>query len=140
MSIKFKKLHENATLPSRAFPTDTGWDITATTKTVTERYIEYGCGLSVELPLGYGLQVRPRSSISKYDLIMCNAPGSIDNEYRGEIKVRFKLMDKFPHKIYDIGDRIAQLVLERVLDANIGWVDELSTSMRDKNGFGSTGV
>jgi dUTP pyrophosphatase len=140
MSIKFKRLNPDAKLPAKGYSTDTGWDVTAISCQMSEdgRYVEYGTGLAVQLPLGYGFQVRPRSSISKYDLILCNAPGTIDNEYRGEIKLRFRLL-KDASKIYLIGDKIGQLVLEKVLESHLEWAEELTESMRKENGFGSTG-
>jgi len=146
MSFKFKRLDPNAQLPARAYPTDTGYDVIAVSQKIyrDQGYVEYGLGLAVELPFGWGLQCRARSSISKYDLMLCNGLGTIDNEYRGEIKLRFKIVpseysEANGYRFYIVGDKIAQLVPERVLDANIEWVEELSPSMRDTNGFGSTG-
>lgn len=141
MSFKFKRLDPKAVLPAKAYPTDTGFDVVATSAThfPDDGIIEYGTGLAVELPFGWGLQGRPRSSISKYDLFLCNSFATIDNEYRGEIKFRFRIIPSLRAKYYEIGDRIIQLVPERTLDANIEWVEELSPSMRDVNGFGSTG-
>jgi dUTP pyrophosphatase len=138
MGIKFKQLDPAAKLPQRAYSTDTGLDIFATSVEYKDKYIVYGTGLAAEMPSEYGLQIRPRSSISDYDLMICNAPGTIDNSYRGEIKIRFRALCDNP-KIYKVGDKIAQLVVEKVWFPRIEWADELTPTDRSGGGFGSTG-
>lgn len=96
-------------------------------------------GLSVEIPLGYEIQVRPRSGLAIKQGITClNTPGTIDADYRGEIKVILINLSKEPQTIQP-GDRIAQLVLQKV--EQIKWVpvSELADSERGAGGFGSTG-
>jgi dUTP pyrophosphatase len=99
-------------------------------------------GLFVEIPLGYEIQVRPRSGLSlKTGLRVANSPGTVDSDYRGEIKVIMTNTSNFPIEIKK-GDRVAQLVLCEV--PQITWVEvntqeELSDTNRGGNGFGSTG-
>lgn len=96
-------------------------------------------GLSVEIPLGYEIQVRPRSGLAIKQGITClNTPGTIDADYRGEIKVILINLSKEPQTIQP-GDRIAQLVFQKV--EQIKWVpvSELADSERGAGGFGSTG-
>jgi len=95
-------------------------------------------GWGVELPLGYEMQVRPRSSMAKEGLIIPNSPGTIDSDYRGEICV---LMMPLGNKSVTInaGDRIAQAVVCAVADTyNV--FGELGKTRRGSGGFGSTGV
>jgi dUTP pyrophosphatase len=96
-------------------------------------------GLSFEIPLGFEIQVRPRSGLSlKTDLLVVNSPGTIDSDYRGELKI---ILGNFGQAdaIIKHGDRIAQLVLAPVVQANFIIVDELNTTSRGSGGFGSTG-
>lgn len=96
-------------------------------------------GLFVEIPLGYEIQIRPRSGLAIKQGITClNTPGTIDADYRGEIKVILINLSSEPQTILP-GDRIAQMVLQRV--EQIQWVlaTELGSSERGEGGFGSTG-
>jgi len=96
-------------------------------------------GLFVEIPLGYEIQIRPRSGLAIKQGITClNTPGTIDADYRGEIKVILINLSSEPQTILP-GDRIAQMVLQRV--EQIQWVlaTELGSSERGAGGFGSTG-
>ena len=96
-------------------------------------------GLFVEIPLGYEIQIRPRSGLAIKQGITClNTPGTIDADYRGEIKVILINLSAEPQTIQP-GDRIAQMVLQKV--EQIQWVpaSELGASDRGQGGFGSTG-
>ena len=96
-------------------------------------------GLFVEIPLGYEIQIRPRSGLAIKQGITClNTPGTIDADYRGEIKVILINLSAEPQTIQP-GDRIAQMVLQKV--EQIQWVpaSELGASERGAGGFGSTG-
>lgn len=96
-------------------------------------------GLFVEIPLGYEIQIRPRSGLAIKQGITClNTPGTIDADYRGEIKVILINLSSEPQTILP-GDRIAQMVLQKV--EQIQWVSatELGASERGTGGFGSTG-
>lgn len=96
-------------------------------------------GLFMELPQGYEGQVRPRSGLAIRNGITClNSPGTIDSDYRGEVKVILVNLSDREHTIQH-GDRIAQLVVQKV--QMVAWqpVDDVSTTKRDKGGFGHTG-
>ncbi|MEO0065493.1 MAG: hypothetical protein RI983_819 [Bacteroidota bacterium] len=96
-------------------------------------------GLFVEIPLGYEIQIRPRSGLAIKQGITClNTPGTIDADYRGEIKVILINLSSEPQTLMP-GDRIAQMVLQKV--EQIQWVPatELAASDRGAGGFGSTG-
>ena len=95
--------------------------------------------LSVEIPIGYEIQVRPRSGLAaKNGIGVLNSPGTIDSDYRGEIKV---ILFNFGEKnfIVNRGDRIAQLVIAEVILAEVKEVTDLNTSIRGEGGFGHTG-
>jgi dUTP pyrophosphatase len=139
MKIKIKKLHDDAVIPLYAKEGDAGMDLVATTKVIDSEIVEYGTGLSIEIPEGYVGLIFPRSSIYKTGLQLCNAVGVIDSGYRGEIK--FKFMKKEFHKqpLYSIGDRIGQILILPYPKIEFNEVSELSISERGLNGFGSTG-
>lgn len=137
--LKIKKLNEAAETPSYACPGDAGLDLKAVTVSVSEDYIEYGTGLAIEIPYGFAAFIFPRSSISNYSLILANSVGVVDSGYRGELKIRFKKIgDK--DKIYNLGDKVAQLVLMPIAIAtSIEVVEELAPTNRGIGGFGHTG-
>jgi dUTP pyrophosphatase len=96
-------------------------------------------GLFIELPLGYEAQIRPRSGLAFRLGITClNTPGTIDADYRGEIKVLLINMDAQPQVIQP-GERIAQMVIQRVEKINWIQVENLENTKRSEGGFGSTG-
>ena len=96
-------------------------------------------GLYIELPEGYEAQVRPRSGLAlKYQITVLNSPGTIDADYRGEIGVILMNHSDTPF-IIEPGDRIAQLVFNKVEQAEFIEVEELSKTERGKGGFGHTG-
>ena len=137
--LKIKKLNEAVETPSYACPGDAGLDLKAVTVSVSEDYIEYGTGLAIEIPYGFAAFIFPRSSISNYSLILANSVGVVDSGYRGELKIRFKKIgDK--DKIYNLGDKVAQLVLMPIAIAtSIEVVEELTPTNRGIGGFGHTG-
>lgn len=96
-------------------------------------------GLFVEIPLGYEIQIRPRSGLALKQGITClNTPGTIDADYRGEIKVILINLSNEPQTIHP-ADRIAQMVVQKVEQIQWVQVDELNESERGSGGFGSTG-
>ncbi len=182
--------NKNLKLPVKANERDAGFDVFASTppKIVGDQitdglykrieYIEYGTNLFVR-PADkksyvadsqglwstvkeqiYCIDARPRSSVSKYNLLLCNPPGTIDDPYRGEIRLRFKYIlqpedlciwtdnhgFKFiagkvnPKAIYAEGDKIVQLMASKVHEMQWIGVDELGESTRGDGGFGSTGT
>ncbi len=97
-------------------------------------------GLAVALKSGFELQVRPRSGLAvKHGITVINAPGTIDADYRGEVKVGLINLSSTPFTIHR-GDRIAQLIYAPVCHAEIEEVDQLPDSVRQDGGFGHTGI
>ena len=140
LEVKFKKLVETAKCPIKAHPTDAGADLTAVSREWNEEYgcWIYGTGIATEIPEGYVGLVFPRSSIRKYTLAQCNAVGVIDSSYRGEIMVSYKLTSDV-EKIYNIGDKIAQLIILPYPEVSYKEVETLSETDRGENGHGSSG-
>ena len=96
-------------------------------------------GLFIEIPLGYEAQVRPRSGLAIKQGITClNTPGTIDSDYRGEVKVILINLDKIPQVIHP-GDRIAQIVFQQVIVIEWSPVEILKESVRAEGGFGHSG-
>lgn len=96
-------------------------------------------GLFLELPNGYEAQVRPRSGLAIKQGITClNSPGTIDSDYRGELKVILINLSNEP-QVLSHGDRIAQMIISSVDKANLILVQEINTTQRGEGGFGHTG-
>jgi len=96
-------------------------------------------GLFIELPIGYEAQVRPRSGMAMKQGITClNSPGTVDADYRGELKVILINLSNEPQTI-QAGDRIAQMVIQKVESVLLEQVEELATTVRGEGGFGHTG-
>ena len=140
MQVKIKKLNENAVIPKYAKDSDAGLDLVATS-IVNQTYdqITYGTGLAMEIPKGFVGLVFPRSSIRNTDLSLSNSVGVIDSGYRGELQATFNKKDPSVNKIYDISDRIAQIIILPYPPIEFIESDELSDSDRGIGGFGSTG-
>ena len=97
-------------------------------------------GISVALPAGVEAQVRPRSGLAARHGVTClNSPGTVDSDYRGEIRVVLVNLGSEPFPVRR-GDRIAQLVFSPVLRASLRSVDDLDTTTRGEGGFGHTGI
>ena len=138
-------LKEGALAPSYQTEGSAGADISAYLPsgpfTLTKgSFAAIPTGIFVEIPKGYEIQVRPRSGLAfKYGVTVLNAPGTIDSDYRGEIKVvLINHSDK--DFIINDGDRIAQLVFAKYTRADYTMTDKLSETDRGNGGFGSTGV
>lgn len=104
--------------------------------------IIYHTGVHVALPEDYEMEIRPRSSITKTKSIIQNAPGTVDEGYRGEIMVVCRRIDSYDDPSYSIGDRVAQLLIrrrERIVWDEVRSLDELGYADRGDGGFGSTG-
>jgi dUTP pyrophosphatase len=146
-----EKLFEDAKLPVRANPTDSGADVFAykfekfdddvTTITLGSRQrVLVNTGISATVGLGYEIQVRPRSGNAlKKGLTVLNTPGTIDEAYRGPIGVIIINLSDEP-QIITVGDKIAQLVVCPVILAEIIEVDSLNITERNEGGFGHTGT
>lgn len=97
-------------------------------------------GIRVEIPIGYEMQIRPRSGLAtKYGITLPNTPGTIDSDYRGPLGVALINLGDAPYTIQH-GDRIAQAVIAPVLQVRYAVVDRLSDTDRGSGGFGSTGA
>lgn len=136
LTIKIKKLHPDAKIPAYAHPGDAGMDVYAVSKNETEKFMEYGTGLSFELPDGYTMLVYPRSSVSNLDLDMANSVGVLDSGFRGELKLRFR---KSGNSDYNVGERVGQIIVMPFPKVEFEETQELSDSSRGEGGFGSTG-
>jgi dUTP pyrophosphatase len=139
MKVKIKKIDANAVIPKYAKPGDAGLDLTATSEKWNDdnTMVTYGTGLAVEIPEGYVGLVFPRSSVSKTTLNLTNSVGVIDSGYRGEIMFKFRYLEE--GMIYDIGDRIGQLIIMPYPQVEFEEVEDLSSTERGEGGFGSTG-
>ena len=142
MTISFKRISPDASLPSYARPGDAGMDL----KSAEDAVVEPGArllvhtGLAMALPEGYEAQVRPRSGLAlKHGITVLNTPGTIDEGYRGEVGVILFNTGDTAFKIAK-GDRIAQMVIAPVTSARIVETDDLGSTERGAGGFGSTGV
>ncbi|MCK2217545.1 dUTP diphosphatase [Actinomadura sp. ATCC 31491] len=142
VEILIHRLDAELPLPAYAHPGDAGADLYAAEDVELapgERAV-VGTGVAIALPDGYAAFVHPRSGLAaRHGITMVNAPGTVDAGYRGEIKVTLINTDaKEPFRLQR-GDRVAQLVIQRVERAAFYEVERLPGSMRGANGFGSTG-
>lgn len=162
MKVRIKKLSPNARIPKKAHTTDAGFDLYATSfhYDKEEGNLVYGTGLAFEIPEGYVGYIFPRSSITRKDLMLPNSVGVVDAGYRGEVTFKFKI----PHRvysyspkrtmepiytpernqyansrIYEVGERIGQLIIMPIPDIEFEEADELSDSERGTGGYGSSG-
>ena len=143
IEIELKRLPHAEGLPAPAYATDgaAGLDVVAAeelTLAPGQRHA-VATGFSIAIPPGYEVQVRPRSGLAlKYGITCLNTPGTIDEDYRGEVKVILANLGSEPFEVRR-GERIAQLVPAPVLKAGFREVEELSATSRGTGGFGSTG-
>jgi dUTP pyrophosphatase len=153
--LKVKKIMPSAVLPTRSHDTDAGYDVYAVespTRGLDELgnllYYQYRTGLAIEPPEGYHVELFPRSSVTKTNMVLGNSIGLVDEGYRGELMFRFKIVDDptfstmekpYQRHIYKAGDRIGQIVLRKTERFEIEEMAELVDSARGSGGFGSTG-
>lgn len=142
LPIRLMRVHDSARIPTYGHPGDAGADLCARTDVTVQPFerVTVPTGIALAIPQGYVGLVHPRSGLStKRGLTVVNAPGTIDAGYRGEIKVALINLD--PHEPVDIstGDRIAQLIIQKVERAGFHIVDSLDVTQRGDAGFGSTG-
>ncbi|MEU0485106.1 dUTP diphosphatase [Streptosporangium sp. NPDC006013] len=142
VEVPIHRLDVDLPPPSYAHPGDAGADLRAAEDVELlpgERAV-VGTGLAIALPDGYAAFVHPRSGLAaKYGVTLVNAPGTVDAGYRGEIRVTLLNTDTKDTVRLRRGDRIAQLVIQKVERAAFFEVDRLSGSARGADGFGSTG-
>ena len=152
MKVEFKKLYADTQLPKKANPSDAGFDLYAHATydgfDFSEGYqlspnesILVRCGFAMALPIGYEAQIRSRSGLAlKNGICVLNSPGTIDTGYRNEIGVILFNTSKNTF-MFKPGDRIAQMVIQKLPDVETVEVDELSKPTdRGMGGFGSTGI
>lgn len=146
ITIKVKRISDEFSdieLPSYATEGSAGMDIRAAIK--DEVVLQPGkvvlvpTNISVEIPTGYEIQVRPRSGLAaNHSIGILNSPGTIDSDYRGEVKIIMMNFGDEPFVIHR-GDRIAQLVVSKVYKAKVIETNNLNSSQRGEGGFGHTG-
>ncbi|MEE2901651.1 MAG: dUTP diphosphatase [Myxococcota bacterium] len=143
LSIKIKPLPGRPLLPLPRYQSEeaAGMDLHAAESLTLDpgAWAAVGTGLSIEIPPGFEAQVRPRSGLAfKHGVTVLNAPGTIDSDYRGEVKVLLINHGKNPYEV-KVEDRIAQLVIAKVEQAMVELVTSLAQTERGEGGFGHTG-
>ena len=145
MSVKlqFKKCVDNAIIPTKAYPSDTGYDLSIitiekiiTTMSGNNEIITYDTGIAVACTEGYYTEVVPRSSFSKTGYMLANSVGIIDASYRGSIKIVITGDKQLP--TLQLPFKGFQLIIRKRVDAEVEVVDELDETVRGDGGFGST--
>lgn len=141
--VSIKTLSRDAQIPHMAYNGDAGVDLRSVERIALEpqERAMVATGLTIALPEGYAGFVLPRSGLAaKHGISIVNAPGLIDSNYRGELKVI--LLNTDPDKSFtiEIGDRIAQLIVMPIPTINFEQVEELTESQRGESGFGSSGI
>ncbi|MUU60390.1 dUTP diphosphatase [Helicobacter pylori] len=142
MKIKIQKIHPNALIPKYQTEGSSGFDLHAVEEVVIKPHgvglVRIGICLSLEV--GYELQVRTRSGLAlNHQVMVLNSPGTVDNDYRGEIKVVLANLSDKDFKV-QVGDRIAQGVVQKTYKAEFIECERLDETSRGSGGFGSTGV
>ena len=141
MKLKFKKLHSFAIIPEYKTKGSSGFDfhVLYPVMILPGESDLLSSGLAIEIPLGFEMQVRPRSGLSiKFKNYLANTPGTVDSDYRGEIK--FPIVNNTQEIItFQRGDRILQGIIAPVYQFEIEEVKTLSETDRGTGGFGSTG-
>lgn len=157
MKLKVKRLSEKAVIPTKAHPTDAGYDLYCSRVEVTNGCYVCHTDVAFEIPEGYYGLVFARSSISNKPLSLANAVGIIDSPYRGEVTLKFKspieiianygkrfFREYFeaeikPDDLYKVGDRCGQIIIMPYPEIEFEEADTLSETDRGNGGYGSTG-
>ncbi|RJQ51287.1 MAG: dUTP diphosphatase [Actinobacteria bacterium] len=142
MRLRIKKLSDDATVPVYAYHGDAGCDLFSCSEVVLPPggRAMVPTGLALAIPDGYAGFVQPRSGLAaKHGVSVLNTPGLIDSKYRGEVCVILVNLD--PSQVYTVakGEKIAQLVIQRVEEVDFDLVEELDETARGVGGFGSSG-
>lgn len=140
MEVRFKKIHPDAVAPTKAHPTDAGFDLTAVSVSEDRirNIVTYGTGLAVEIPEGYVGLLFPRSSVYKVQLSLANSVGVIDSGYRGEVMFKYRVVQ--PHiRRFSVGERVGQIIILPYPEIAFTEAQSLEESERAEGGFGSTG-
>ena len=143
VKILIKKLSKNIKLPNYETNGSSGMDLTANVE--KEIILKPGekqlipTGIALAMPKGYEIQIRPRSGLAaKKSISVLNTPGTVDSDYRGEIKIILINLSKESFMVKS-GDRVAQMILCPVVKGKLQVVESLPKTVRGKKGFGSTG-
>lgn len=142
MKVKFKKLHALAKLPARGSKGAAGFDVYAALDMAV--VIDPGqceliqTGFACEIPDGWEIQLRPRSSMGRQKITIPNSPATIDSDFRGHLAVMLFNQSSEPF-VVENGHRIAQMILSEVPVMEPEWADELTSTERGEGGLGSTG-
>lgn len=145
MLVKFKKLDDRAVIPEYKTAGSAGLDLCVLLETENEilkpgEIKLFKTGLSMALPDSYEAQLRSRSGLSlKNGIVILNAPGTVDSDYRGEIGLIIMNCGKYDFLVEN-GMRLAQMVVAKYEKIEIDMVDSIESTERDSGGFGSTGV
>lgn len=142
MSLRVRRLHPDAVLPTRAYAGDAGLDLYALEDATLApgQRVRVRTGIAIELPAGHAGLVVPRSGLAaRHGIAVVNAPGIVDEGYRGEVQVLLLNTDREEAFTVQAGDRIAQLVVVAVATPEVVEVAELADSERAAGGFGSSG-
>ena len=140
VKIKLENGCENF-CPKKAHPDDAGYDLYSRIDAVLEPLsgMAIPVGFAMELPAGYEAQIRPRSGLAaKHHITVTNSPGTVDANFRGEVKAILYNLGREPF-IIQRGDRIAQMVICELPEIELVEATELSETDRNTNGFGSSG-
>lgn len=151
MKIKIKLLRENSKLPIKGSKQAACYDVFASEITKEHNLVDIKLGFSTEIPKGYKGIIVPRSNFTQKGWVMENSPAQIDSDYRGEWMIKFEAIpiniDKYQfnwleYQIfpYEVGDRVAQIFIEKVNDFEFEEVESLENTERGTGGFGSTGI
>lgn len=145
MDLKIKRIDSSLNNPLPAYATEHAAGMDITSAGLKDIVLEPGStgliptNLILEVPIGYEAQIRPRSGLAlKHNIGIINSPGTIDADYRGELKILLTNFGKEPF-IVKFGERIAQMIVCKVETANLIISDELSETARSSGGFGHTG-
>ena len=143
IDIKIKLLDKSLPMPAYAHKTDAGIDLYSSINCVLKPYERklIPSGVKLSIPEGYAGFVQPRSGLAiKNGISLVNSPGLIDSGYRGEVCIIMINLDKKMDFTIKKGDKICQLVIKKIEQANLIEVEDLDDSDRGESGFGSTGI
>lgn len=135
--VKVKRISKTAKMPFRATVGSAGFDLYADRIEETDQFVKYYTGIAVQIPAGYFGMLVPRSSVVNTGLLMGNSVGIIDSDYVGELSAVFYLRSGC--KVYNVGDRIGQLLIVPIPEVEYVEAEELSETERGSGGYGSTG-
>ena len=145
MDLKLKKIDKSLNNPLPAYATEHAAGMDITSSGVDDIILEAGTtgliptNLILEVPIGYEAQIRPRSGLAlKHNIGIINSPGTIDADYRGELKILLTNFGKQPFTV-KFGERIAQMIISKVEKAELVISEDLSNTTRSSGGFGHTG-